>query len=211
MEVIFSEDYELPGGAGLFAYPGQCNFSGVKYPLEWSGEVRKKGNWDVLVDAASLVASSRLDLSKSSPDYVCISFYKIFGLPTGLGALLVRAGSEEKLQKSYFGGGTVLMTLAGGKMRKELRPTFHERFEDGTINFLSIVQLGVAIDYFQKLIPGSISISYYYFESCMTFKAILRVLSNHAVLALLNLNLPLLKSQSNNEVLRDLIIPVISP
>jgi hypothetical protein len=40
---------------------------------------------------------------------------------------------------------------------------------------------------------------------------ILRVLSNPAVLALLKIIWLLLKSRSNNEVLLDLIIPVISP
>jgi hypothetical protein len=42
------------------------------------------------------------------------------------------------------------------------------------------------------------------------FKAILRVLSNPAVLALLKIIWLLLKLQSNNEVLRDLTIPVMS-
>jgi hypothetical protein len=43
------------------------------------------------------------------------------------------------------------------------------------------------------------------------FKAMLRVLSNPAVLALLKIIWRLLKPHSNNEVLRDLIIPVTSP
>jgi hypothetical protein len=42
-------------------------------------------------------------------------------------------------------------------------------------------------------------------------KAILQVLSNPAVVALLKMIWLLLKPQSNNEVLRDLTIPVISP
>jgi hypothetical protein len=39
----------------------------------------------------------------------------------------------------------------------------------------------------------------------------LQVLSNPTVIALLKIILLLLKSQSNNEELRDMIIPVISP
>jgi hypothetical protein len=46
-------------------------------------------------------------------------------------------------------------------------------------------------------------------SSC--FKAILRVLSNPAVLALLKIIWSLFKIQSNNEILRVLTIPVISP
>jgi len=78
----------------------------------------------------------------------------MFGLPTGLGALLVRSGSEDRLQKQYFGGGTVFMALPSKKLRHEPRNVFHEWFEDGTIDFLSIAQLRLAIDYFAKLIPG---------------------------------------------------------
>ena len=46
--------------------------------------------WDVIVDAAAFVPTSRLDLSVWKPDFVPISFYKMFGYPTGIGALLAR-------------------------------------------------------------------------------------------------------------------------
>lgn len=41
-----------------------------------------------------------------------LSYYKIFGYPTGLGALLVRRTAMPWLQKSYFGGGTVEVSAA---------------------------------------------------------------------------------------------------
>ncbi|XP_065337398.1 molybdenum cofactor sulfurase 2 isoform X1 [Cloeon dipterum] len=157
IESIFNKNSPIGAQGGLFAFPGQCNFSGAKYPLKWVDKIRQRGDWSVLLDAASLAATSRLDLSSISPDFVCISFYKIFGLPTGLGALLVSLGAEERLEKNYFGGGTVLMALASGKLRHELRPVLHERIEDGTINFLDIVQLGQAFKYFANLIPGGMS------------------------------------------------------
>ena len=46
--------------------------------------------WIVLLDAAAFVPTSRLDLSKWHPDFVTVSFYKMFGLPTGVGALIAR-------------------------------------------------------------------------------------------------------------------------
>lgn len=46
------------------------------------------------------------------PYLQAISYYKIFGYPTGLGALLVRKDAAEILQKRYFGGGTVLACSA---------------------------------------------------------------------------------------------------
>nr|POE73152.1 molybdenum cofactor sulfurase [Quercus suber] len=44
----------------------------------------------VLVDAAKGCATEPPDLSKYPVDFVVISFYKIFGYPTGLGALIAR-------------------------------------------------------------------------------------------------------------------------
>lgn len=41
-----------------------------------------------------------------------LSFYKIFGYPTGLGALLVRRDSLQILRKGYFGGGAVSASVA---------------------------------------------------------------------------------------------------
>jgi len=105
----------------LFAYPAQSNFSGYKYPLSWCRDLPEQkvaiadmalgqGCWKVVLDAASYVSTSPLDLSRYSPNFVAISFYKIFGFPTGLGALLVYRDSEHLLSKSYYGGGTVRAT-----------------------------------------------------------------------------------------------------
>ena len=69
-----------PEGNNLFAYPAQSNFSGVQHSLEWIAEAQARG-WDVLLDAAAYVPTNRLDLSRWQPDFVSLSFYKIFGYP----------------------------------------------------------------------------------------------------------------------------------
>ncbi len=68
----------------LFAYPAQSNFSGAHHPLEWIEQAHAHG-WDVLLDAAAYVPTNRLDLSRWHPDFVALSFYKMFGWPTGVG------------------------------------------------------------------------------------------------------------------------------
>ena len=78
------------GATSLFAASAQCNFSGRKLPLDWVAALRDAGRWCVLLDAAAWVATSPLDLSQVPADFVALSFYKMFGLPTGLGALVVR-------------------------------------------------------------------------------------------------------------------------
>lgn len=41
-------------------------------------------NWFVLLDAAAYVSTSALNLDVVKPDFVAVSFYKIFGFPTGI-------------------------------------------------------------------------------------------------------------------------------
>lgn len=106
----------------LFVYPGQSNFCGTKYPLDWiktvkNGKLNKlvhtsSRNWYVVLDSATYVSTNDLDLSQFKPDFVPISFYKIFGYPTGLGALLVKNTAEHVLGVKYLGGGTVFMALS---------------------------------------------------------------------------------------------------
>uniref|UniRef100_A0A1I8I378 Molybdenum cofactor sulfurase n=1 Tax=Macrostomum lignano TaxID=282301 RepID=A0A1I8I378_9PLAT len=106
-------------GRVLFALPAQCNFSGRKLDLSIVDRL-KSNNKDayVLLDAASFAATCPLDLTACSADFVCLSFYKMFGYPTGLGALIVRldrvANGESVLKKAYFGGGTVQCVTACG-------------------------------------------------------------------------------------------------
>lgn len=105
----------------LLAYPAQSNYCGRKYPLQWIDQMKSVGGnkrWYVCLDAASLVANSDLNLSTNKPDFVTISFYKMFGYPTGLGALLVKNESAHVLKKQYFSGGTVTSYLPGQNLYK---------------------------------------------------------------------------------------------
>jgi len=87
----------------LFAFPAQSNFSGVKHPLELVAKAQRKG-WRVLLDAAAFVPTNSLDLKAVQPDFVTISFNKMFGYPTGIGALLVRRPAFAKLKRPWFAG-----------------------------------------------------------------------------------------------------------
>lgn len=119
----------------LFVYSAQCNFSGLKYPLSWIEKVRhgclnsyvgNESNWFTMLDAAGYAATNDLNLSSFKPDFVCISFYKLFGYPTGIGALLVKNSSAHILKKVYYGGGTVKLVLSS-KMHHVKRDPLHER------------------------------------------------------------------------------------
>ncbi|KAM9097564.1 molybdenum cofactor sulfurase [Sarcophilus harrisii] len=145
----------------LFCYPAQSNFSGTRYPLSWIESLKSgslspmttPGEWFVLLDAASYVSTSPLDLSAHQADFVPISFYKIFGFPTGLGALLVNNRVTHLLRKTYFGGGTAAAYLAGEDFYVP-RESVSERFEDGTISFLDIIALKHGFDVLERLTGG---------------------------------------------------------
>ncbi|XP_022082734.1 molybdenum cofactor sulfurase-like isoform X2 [Acanthaster planci] len=148
----------------LFAYPAQSNFSGVKYPLELASEVISSSDlspldhWAVVLDAASLVSTSPLDLSECEADFIAISFYKMFGFPTGLGALIVRNDSAHFLHKSYFGGGTVQAYLAQHQFSVP-KSSLTDHYEDGTLPFLDIIALKHGFDTLERLAGNMCSIS----------------------------------------------------
>lgn len=137
----------------LFVYPAQSNVSGIKHDLNWIAKAQTKG-WDVLLDAAAFVPSDKLDLTLYQPEFVAISFYKIFGYPTGLGALLVKKEAFNKLKKNSFAGGTItIVSVKGDGHYLENGPA---RFEEGTVNYLDIPAIKSGLEYIQKIGMGKI-------------------------------------------------------
>jgi selenocysteine lyase/cysteine desulfurase len=126
----------------LFALPAQSNVSGVKHPLALVQAAQDQG-WDVLLDSAAFVPTSRLDLKAVQPDFVSVSFYKIFGYPTGIGALLIKKTSFNKLQKHWFAGGTVQFVSV--TEQKHYLISNHERYEDGTLDYLGIPAVSIGL------------------------------------------------------------------
>ncbi|SMR60494.1 unnamed protein product [Zymoseptoria tritici ST99CH_1A5] len=140
----------------LFAYPGQSNMTGRRLPLAWPGRIQDRIRSKVytLLDAAALVSTTQLDLSNTStaPDFVALSFYKIFGFPN-LGALLVKKSSSQVLMnRKFFGGGTVEMVISvNDSWSSKKSHNVHSRLEDGTLPFTSIFALDLAIDTHRKI------------------------------------------------------------
>jgi molybdenum cofactor sulfurtransferase len=132
----------------LFAYPAQSNFSGVKHPLSLVAKAQEKG-WRVLLDAAAYVPTNRLDLSAVKPDFTTVSFYKMFGYPTGVGALLIRRSTFEELKRPWFAGGTV--NFASVQAKTHVLAKSEAAFEDGTVNYLSIPAVEIGLNHLQRI------------------------------------------------------------
>jgi selenocysteine lyase/cysteine desulfurase len=139
---------EGPAPKGLFAFPAQSNFSGVKHPLSLVRTAQSLG-FRVLLDAAALLPMTRLSLRDVPADFVALSFYKMFGYPTGVGALVARRDALAELQRPWFSGGTVEFVSVQNMMHA-LR-SGEEGFEDGTANFLGISAIPAGLDYLESL------------------------------------------------------------
>ena len=132
----------------LFAYPAQSNFSGVQHPLAWIEQAHEHG-WDVLLDAAAYVPTNRLDLSRWHPDFVALSFYKMFGWPTGVGALLARRDALAKLERPWFSGGTIVAAFVQREWYQSAPG--HAQFEDGTVNFLNLPAVEIGLRHLDRI------------------------------------------------------------
>ena len=174
------------GPVGLFAYPAQSNMNGRRLPLHWPGRVRAVNSASrevyTLLDAAAFVATGQLDLSdeKNAPDFVALSFYKIFGFPD-LGALIVRKKSGHVLKaRRYFGGGTVDMVINGNEdamWHAGKSSQLHDILEDGTPAFHSIAALRIALDTHRRLFGSMANVSKH---TCILSKVLYRRMSNLA-------------------------------
>ncbi|GJQ08215.1 hypothetical protein GpartN1_g6.t1 [Galdieria partita] len=165
-----SEENLDDGTYALFAYTGESNFCGTRYQLKFCQLVHEHGlfqfrgkNILTLVDAAKLAAAHPIVLDEHPDvDILVVSFYKIFGYPTGVGCLLIRKHCPRIQQtlcsKRYYRGGTILIADAYNDLHtypKNNNSSFHESWEDGTINFLEIlVSLPVSINWVEHTIGG---------------------------------------------------------
>lgn len=137
----------------LLAYPAKDNYAGVLYPLGWAEAARSKADrqheWLTVLDTAAFAPVHALNLTETRADFAVFSFYKLFGFPTGVGALIVRNERLGLLRKTYWGGGSVF--LATAQLDWHQLKDFPMRFEDGTLPFLDIVALQFGLRVFKDL------------------------------------------------------------
>jgi selenocysteine lyase/cysteine desulfurase len=133
---------------GLFAFPAQSNFSGVQHPLRWIDLAHERG-YDVLLDAAAYLPANRLDLSQVHPDFVPVSWYKVFGYPTGVGCLVARREALARLQRPWFAGGTIAVASVLGDWHTLADD--EAGFEDGTPSFQHIPDVEYGLSWVRQL------------------------------------------------------------
>jgi selenocysteine lyase/cysteine desulfurase len=136
------------GAPSLFAYPAQSNFSGVRHALALIEHAMARG-YEVLLDAAAFLPTAPLRLAEHHAAFVPVSFYKLFGYPTGVGALVARRDALDRLRRPWFSGGTVdFVSVTHGI--HQLRAGA-EAYEDGTPNFLDVAALEAGFDLLERV------------------------------------------------------------
>ncbi|KAF8161362.1 pyridoxal phosphate-dependent transferase [Crassisporium funariophilum] len=135
----------------LFVLTCQSNISNSKNPLSVAEYASSLG-YHTLLDCAALAPTSVISLSDISVDAIAISFYKMFGYPTGVGALIVRKSFLARLKRPWFAGGTVdVVQVPGVIVTRAAEP--HEQFEDGTINYLTLPAITDGLRFLSAYLP----------------------------------------------------------
>jgi molybdenum cofactor sulfurtransferase len=96
----------------------------------------------LLLDCAKAAQTRPPDLSSTPVHFAVCSYYKLFGCPTGLGALLVRSDCLHLLTPRFAGGGTIKRSLPVSWPALTTMQEGAAAFEPGTMHFQGIAALG---------------------------------------------------------------------
>jgi molybdenum cofactor sulfurtransferase len=80
----------------LLVLPLECNFTGDCYSpaaVRQTLQQASRFGWYTFLDIAKAAGTNPVDLSDLNPDFAAVSYYKLFGEPTGLGSLFVKRSS----------------------------------------------------------------------------------------------------------------------
>ncbi|KAH7096551.1 PLP-dependent transferase [Auriculariales sp. MPI-PUGE-AT-0066] len=177
-------------GPSLLVVTGQSNVTGAKAPLQEILPLAQRRGCHILLDAAALAPTSHFSLRETPVDACAVSFYKIMGYPTGLGALVVRRTfARTVMRRVWFAGGTVTAVQVPGagpasyhfvappeetecpiaqNAFEQHESSDHapsdvdaEKWEDGTINYLSIpaVKMGLElVAQYKPFLPARLTV-----------------------------------------------------
>jgi selenocysteine lyase/cysteine desulfurase len=117
-------------------------------------EAAHRAGYAVLLDAAGFVPTNALRLDQVHPEFVAVSFYKMLGYPTGVGALVARRDALAALERPWFAGGTV--EFVSIQHRIHMFKAGAESFEDGTPNFAAIAGVTTGLDWLDGIGMASV-------------------------------------------------------
>ncbi|KAF8756407.1 Aminotransferase class-V [Rhizoctonia solani] len=148
----------------LMALTGLSNLTNRKLPLSQIVSAAQAHGIHTILDAAALAPTTRISLRNTPVDSMVVSFYKMFGFPTGVGALIAKKGFLDILERPWFAGGAVDLVQVPGVIATPAE-CVSSRFEEGTINYLTLPAVTTGINMLSKyidLLPIRLSSLYHY-------------------------------------------------
>lgn len=122
------------------------NVSGIRQPVEdLIPLIRRQSSAYILLDIAQAVCSEKVDVQKLDADFYAFSAHKMYG-PTGVGVLMGKLQSLEKIRPLVFGG-KMLEQLTHESLTLAKLPY---RLEAGTPNVAGIIGFGKVLDWLNE-------------------------------------------------------------
>lgn len=147
-EILMSEYKKLlkENNVKLVSVAHISNALGTINPIKEMARLAHQHNAIIFIDGAQGIAHAKVDVQDLDCDFYAFSGHKMFG-PTGVGVLY---GKMELLEKMppYQGGGDMIDVVAFEKTTYNDLP---HKFEAGTPPIASVIALGTAVDYIQKI------------------------------------------------------------
>lgn len=147
-----------PASRHLLVFPSECNFGGDRPDAKSIIKVARASGWYTMLDVAKHASTDHISLKLLNPDFAALSFYKLFGEPTGVGALLVRRSAISVLfeaddsRRQYQGGGSVDIMLPNRDYTvPKGRSIGLASFQNGTSHFRGIANLTHGFDSLERV------------------------------------------------------------
>lgn len=131
----------------VISIAGVTNVVGDIRPIKDISRIAHDRGILLVVDAAQMIAHSKIDVQDMDIDFLCFSAHKIYG-PTGIGVMYGKFDLLEVMGVVKYGGGMNATFTSDGYV--ELRET-PIKFEAGTQNIAGVLGLSSALDYVSSI------------------------------------------------------------
>ena len=147
-EIILSEYEKLlkENNVKIVSVAHISNARGTILPIKEMTKLAHQHNAIIFIDGAQGIAHAPVDVQDIDCDFYAFSGHKMFG-PTGVGVLYAKMELLEKMPP-YQGGGDMIDVVTFEITTYNDLP---HKFEAGTPPIASVIALGAAVDYIQKI------------------------------------------------------------
>lgn len=122
------------------------NTTGTGNDVKKIAKIAQDNSALICIDGAQGVPHHKLDFKNCNIDFLCFSGHKMLG-PTGIGALVCKQESMDRIKPLMVGGGTVKKV----GLEKIIFENGYARFEAGIQNYSGIFGFSAACDYLKEI------------------------------------------------------------